>query len=168
MDLRGVTFRVPTAEDVEFVAANMREADRRELKRWTGCDVRWGLENSIRQSEVCFSGMFADGKLACIFGATRVNLMEADAVMWALSTTEVDRHRREFLVGSKAGVDLVCRVMSDVAEFGNWVDLDYTGAVRWVEWLGGDFALNAVRPGRCGGRFGNFYFLNPYYRKEEI
>lgn len=168
MDLRGVTFRVPTAEDIEFVAENMREADRRELKRWTGCDVRWSLENSIRQSEVCFAGVFADGKVACIFGATRVNLMEADAALWALSTTEVDRHRLAFLVGSKAGVDLVCRAMSDVAEFGNWVDLDYTGAVRWIERLGGGFALNAVRQGRCGGRFGEFYILNPYYRKEEI
>lgn len=167
MNLRGVTFRTPTAEDIEFVAAHMREADRRELKRWTGCDERWGLINSIKQSEVCFSGVFADGKVACIFGSTRINLMEATAVIWSLSTDEVDRHRLAFYAGSKAGVDLICRSLPDVAEFSNFVDLDYVEAVRWIERLGGDFALNAICEGRCGGKFGEFYILNPYHKREE-
>lgn len=168
MDTRGVTFRSPTAEDIEFVVEHMREADRRELKRWTGCDSRWGLENSVKQSEVCFSGVFADGKVACIFGATRINLLEDNAVIWSLSTDEVDSHRLAFAAGSKAGVDLIFRSLPDVGEFSNWVDLDYKEAVKWLEWLGGDFSVNSVRPGRCGGRFGEFYILNPYYKREEI
>ena len=48
---RGTFFRTPTAEDIAFLAANMRENDRRELKRWTGLDAEWGLKNSIEQSE---------------------------------------------------------------------------------------------------------------------
>ena len=165
---RGYTFRTPTAEDIEFVAANMREADRRELKRWTGCDSRWGLKNSIKQSEICFSGVFEDGKVACIFGATRINLMESDAVLWALSTTEVDRHRIEFAAATPAGLDLIFRAMPDTLEFGNWVDLDYNGAVRWIEHSGGDFSLASPRrPGRCGGVFGYFYMVNPYFKRED-
>ncbi|MBP3404862.1 MAG: hypothetical protein J6N18_02070 [Kiritimatiellae bacterium] len=165
---RGYTFRTPTAEDIEFVAANMREADRRELKRWTGLDSEWGLENSVAQSEVCFSGVFGDGKVACIFGATRINLMESDAVLWALSTTEVDRHRIEFAAATPAGLDLIFRAMPDTAEFGNWVDLDYNGAVRWIERNGGDFSLTTPRrPGRCGGVFGYFYMVNPYFKRED-
>ena len=165
---RGYTFRTPTAEDIEFVAANMREADRRELKRWTGLDSEWGLENSVAQSEVCFSGVFGDGKVACIFGATRINLMESDAVLWALSTTEVDRHRIEFAAATPAGLNLIFRAMPDTAEFGNWVDLDYNGAVRWIERNGGDFSLTTPRrPGRCGGVFGYFYMVNPYFKRED-
>lgn len=169
MNLRGVTFRVPTDEDIDFVAANLREADRRELKRWTGLDAEWGLKNSIRYSEVCFAGVFEDGKVACIFGATRINLMEDDAVLWALSTTEVDSHRLAFAAGSIAGIDMIFREMSDVAEFSNWVDMDYSSAVKWIQWMGGDFSIRpVVRKGRCGGEFSEFYIVNPYYKKEEI
>jgi hypothetical protein len=168
MSTKCETFRLPTAEDIEFVAANMREADRRELKRWTGCDSRWGLENSIKHSQVCYAGIFADGKVACIFGATRVNLMENDAVIWALSTTEVDTHRLEYVRATKKGLDLIFRAMSDVGEFGNWVDLEYNGAVRWIERNGGDFSLTTPRrKGRCGGIFGNFYMVNPYFKRED-
>lgn len=165
---RGTFFRPPTAEDIAFLAANMREADRRELKRWTGLDAEWGLKNSIAQSEVCFSGVFGDGKLACIFGATRINLLESDAVIWALSTTEVDRHKVEFAAATAAGLDLIFKAMPDTIEFGNWVDLDYTGAVRWIERNGGDFSITVPRrKGRCGGVFGNFYMINPYYKRED-
>lgn len=165
---RGTFFRKPTDEDITFLAANMREADRRELKRWTGLDAEWGLRNSISQSEVCYSGVFADGRLACIFGATRINLMESDAVLWALSSTEVDRHRIEFAAATTAGLDLIFRAMPDTLEFGNWVDLEYESAVRWIERNGGDFSLATPRrPGRCGGVFGYFYMLNPYFKREE-
>ena len=165
---RGTFFRPPTAEDIAFLAANMRENDRRELKRWTGLDAEWGLKNSIAQSEVCFSGVFGDGKLACIFGATRINLMESDAVLWALSSTEVDRHKVEFAAATESGLDLVFRAMPDTLEFGNWVDLDYTGAVCWIEHNGGDFSLTTPRrPGRCGGVFGYFYMVTPYFKRED-
>ena len=161
------TFRTPTPEDIIFVARNMREADRRELKRWTGCNEKWGLVNSIRQSEVCYTGLFEDGKIGCIFGATRFNLMEDDAILWALSTNEVDKHKMEFALGSKAGLDKIFRELPDVGEFRNWMDLDYAAAVRWIEWLGASFSIRGRILGRWGSQFGEFIVLNPYYKKEE-
>jgi hypothetical protein len=162
-------FAPPAEADIKFLVEHMREGDRRELKRWLGTDIEWAVRHSVAMSDVCHAGFFADGSLACIFGATRLNIMEADAILWELSTTEVDRHKVEFVRAAREGLNMVFRAMPDVAEFGNWVDLDYTGAVRWIERLGGDFALNQTRPGPFGGKFANFYIMNPYfnYNKED-
>lgn len=167
MRLRNFTFRKPTEVDIAELIANMRENDRRELKRWTGVDVEWNVRNSVAQSAVVYAGVFEDGKLACIFGAARKNLLEKDALLWMLSTKEVDTHRVEFAIGSKAGLDKICREMSDVAEFGNFVDMEYEQACRWIEWFGASFSLSGKRRGANGGVFREFIYLNPYYKQEE-
>ena len=110
--MRRFAFRVPTDEDVAFVAANMREADRRELKRWTAQEPGYELKHSIDCSQVCYAGVFEDGKVACIFGACRANLLERTATIWSLSSTEVDRHPIEFYLGSKAGIDRIFRIFA--------------------------------------------------------
>lgn len=167
MRTRNFTFRKPTEADIAYLIAHMRENDRRELKRWTGVDVAWNVRNSITQSTICYSGVFEDGRLACIFGATRKNLMEEDAVLWMLSTDAVDSHRVEFALGSKAGLDKICREMPDVAEFGNFVDMEYGAACRWIEWFGASFSLQGKCSGVSGGVFRPFYYLNPYYKQKE-
>lgn len=159
------TFRIPTEEDVRQVAEHMRMADRRELKRWTGQEPGYELKHSIDCSDVCYAGVFEDGRVACIFGACRVNLLDNTATIWSLSSTEVDRHPIEFYLGSKAGLDLIFREMSDVQFFANFVDLEYESAVNWLERLGFDMSLEAKRAGLRGGVFGQLYTINPYYKE---
>ena len=163
--MRNFSFRIPTEEDIAFVAANMREADRRELKRWTAQEPGYELKHSIDCSQVCYAGVFEDGKVACIFGACRANLLENSATIWSLSTTEVDRHPVEFYLGSKAGMDRIFREMPDVEVFANFVDLDYGSAVKWLERLGFGQSFDRRR-GIRGGVFAQLFCFNPYFKED--
>lgn len=160
------SFRKPTEADIEFLVEHMREADRREIKRMSAQNIEWSVRHSVECSDACYTGVLEDGSIACIFGAMRGSLVDGSAVLWELSTDAVDRHPVEFAVGSKAGLDLLCREMDDVGEFGNWVDLDYRAAIRWIEWFGGSFASRELRPGLGGSKFGFFYFPNPHHKED--
>lgn len=160
------TFAKPTEADIAFVAAHMREADRREMIRWTGCDPEWGLRHSIALSDVCYAAHLSGGDIPCIFGAMRGNLIESEAVLWSLSTDVVFKKPREFYRASKDGIDLVCREMSDVGEFVNYVDTEYAAAIRWLEHLGAGFSIKGKRPGTAGGVFVQFYYPNPHYKED--
>lgn len=163
----GGTFREPTEADLAFVASHMREADRRELKRWTAQEPDYELRHSVAVSDFCRTGVFGDGAVACVFGAARANLVDGTAVLWSLSTDEVDSRPREFCLGSRAGLDLLMRSMPDVGEFLNFVDQEYEAAVRWIEWFGGTFSITTPsRAGVRGGVFRQFYVPNPYYKED--
>jgi hypothetical protein len=162
----GWSFRAPTESDVRYVAAHMREADRREVLRSDGLDPETVLRLSVAASRKCYAGVVGDGSVACVFGASQVNLCDETATLWMLSSEAVSRRPREFAVGSLAGVDLLCRELPEVAEFWNFVDAEYAAALRWVEWLGGGF-VHDWRFGRCGGVFRCFCLENPYHKKED-
>jgi len=159
------TFRKPTEEDIKFLAEHMREDDRREVKRMSGYDVEGVVRMSVAASKVCYAGFASTGELLGIFGASNVNLCDGTAIVWMLSSDVADRRQYEFAVGSLAGVDLVCREMPEIAEFGNFVDTDYKKSMKWVEWFGGQFTREGL-VGRCGGKFRQFVFANPYYKED--
>lgn len=163
----GFRFAAPTEADIMELVAEMREADRREVKRWTGQDIEFGVRHSVEASDCVWAARFSDGSLACLFGACRGNILDGTGVIWELGTKAIDRHKKEFWVGSSVGLDMVCRAMADVGEFVNFVDLEYTAAVRWIERMGAAFSVVVPkRPGFRGGEFGYFYYPNPYYKEE--
>ncbi len=159
---RGFSFRPPTEADMDALAAGMRLADRREVRRWTGQDLAFEVRHSVETSDVCHAAFFGDGALACLFGACRANALEGEAVIWALTTEAVDRHRMEFWAGSKAGLDLLFREMPDVSAFSNYVDAEYAASLNWLWRLGATPALAPRRRGFRGGEFVPFYFINPH------
>lgn len=163
---RGFYFRPVQPGDIEHIAANMREADRREVKRWTGASVEYELQRSVALADALFVGVFDDGEIACLFGGKRVNVMDNTGCIWELSTEAVNRHPVTFARASKVGLDLIMKTLPDVQEFENWVDADYESAVKWIEWLGGGFAMKRNVAGRLGGKFLNFYFINPYFEED--
>ena len=158
-----------TDADVAMLAQNMRAEDRREMIQWTGQDALWAAQISVRGSDVAYAGYAEDGALLCIFGAKRDNLMEHTAILWELSTEAVKTHKLTFLKNSKWIFERICREMSDVEQFHNYVSLEYRGAVKWIEYLGGSLGVNRRR-GLCGGEFAEFWIFNEFYNrdKEEI
>lgn len=150
--------------DVIELANNMRAADRKEMLEWTAQTPYWAVEQSFDQSDVVFVGRAPDGTLLSMFGARRDNLIEETAIIWSLSTEAVNSNKIHFVRSSKAGFEAIARAMPDVEQFHNWVSLDYKGAVRWIEMLGAGMSVHPPRRGICGGRFGEFFIMNPYYR----
>lgn len=149
--------------DVIELANNMRAADRKELLEWTAQTPYWAAEQSFNQSDIVFAGRSPDGTLLSMFGARRDNLIEETAIIWSLSTEAVDHNRLHFVRNSKRGFEAIAKAMPDVEQFHNWVSLDYQGAVRWIEWLGAGLSVRPPIRGICGGRFGEFFIMNPYY-----
>lgn len=151
--------------DIGTLACTMREADRREVKRWSGNDPLRELDFSVRHSDSVWAGCSADGTLLCIFGGCRSNVLESTGLIWELSSEAVHAHWRTFARASRAGFEAVCRDLCDVQQFCNWVDTDYTAAVRWIERLGGAMSIAPAVHGPFGGVFRQFWIMNPFYKE---
>lgn len=166
MDFGTFYFRTLKEGDIKEFADNMRTADRRELKRWTGNHEAYELERACTLSDVLWVGCKKDGTLLSMFGGKRANVLDETGVIWELSTEEVNKNKLLFAKASKVGFDLVCKSLPDVGEFYNYVDTEYQAAVNWIEWLGG--CLTATKfLGKCGGVFQQFIIGNPHFRVEE-
>lgn len=163
---RSCYFRPVEDGDVEAFAARMREADRRELRRWTGNSPAYELGRAVELSEALWVGCLPDGTRLSMFGGKRTNLVDCTGCIWELSTEDVNAHRFTFARASRRGMDMVMRSLPSVEEFRNYVDAEYDAAVRWIEWLGGTVSVGGGFRGRCGGRFLEFYILNPHYKEE--
>lgn len=161
-------FRPLQPGDVEAVAADMREADRRELKRWSGNSPLYELQNAVDLSEVVWVGCYRDGTPMSVFGGKHANALDETGVIWELSTNAVNGHRLAFAKASRRGMDLVMAALPDVGEFYNFVDAEYESAVKWIEWLGGQLSMDGGFRGRCGGTFKMFIIGNPHYGTEEL
>lgn len=149
--------------DVIELANAMRAADRKELIELTAQTPYWAAEQSFSRSDVAFSARSPAGELLTMFGARRDNLIEETAVIWSLSTEAVDRNRIHFVRNTKTGFEMLARSMPDVEQFHNFVSLDYRGAVRWIELIGGSISVRPPLSGVCGGRFAEFWIINPFY-----
>lgn len=160
-------FRAVTDKDIAALAANMAAPDRREIVEWTMMTPLQGLEFSVKTSDVAYRAYSPKGEILGIFGASRLSLMDADAVIWALTTEAVKRNRLFFLKHSREGFELIAKAMSDVEIFTNHVSLNHPGAVRWIEYLGGSLSISRPVKGVGGGVFQEFGILNPYYQRED-
>lgn len=166
LDFGAWLFRPPAPGDAEAFAADMREADRRELRRWNGCSPEYELRRAFDLADAAWVGCLPDGTPVSAFGGRRVNLVDATGCIWELSAKPADAHRTLFARASLAGFDLTCRTLPDVREFLNFVDSEYAAAARWVRWLGGRMDGEGF-DGRCGGRFLRFRVANPHFREED-
>lgn len=164
-DFHKVSLYRATEADVALVAERMRPADRREMLQWTGQDAVWAVRNSLRESDTAYVAYVGNGLPLCMFGAKRDNVLEKTAVIWQLSTDAVDSHRIAFLSWTRHAFERICRDLPDVEEFHNFVSLEYVGAIRWIEWIGGQLAVGGSRPGICGGRFGEFFIPNHLHKE---
>ena len=154
--MREYYFRDLQAGDVEAIAARMRFEDRRELKRWTGKTPLESMQEAARLADVIKIGCWKDGTILAAFGAKRLNLLEREGCIWALSTEEANAHKLTFARASKEGMRLVMDALDDMEVFYNYVDAEYERCIKWIEWLGGSISARGAFAGRYGGRFLQF------------
>lgn len=134
-----VTFRPATAEDCRFVAAHLREADRREVLASGFRSSLAALETSFHGSDVVFAGLI-DGEVSMIFGVGAPIFADAGTV-WALGTDNLTRHPREMLIHGRAKVR---ELLEQFPAMENYCDARYTAAHRWLKRIG--FTLSGPVP----------------------
>lgn len=152
----GVTFEAALAAHAAELAREMRPADAAELTLMEGLPPGEVLEMSVRMSDAAFTARL-DGRIACIFGARRISLMEDSAAIWLVAGRVADERPLTFVRHVRRGMSLVRRAVP-AQVYTNYVWADNEKHVRLVQWLGAWLAVGsaaAVR-GRLGGRYARF------------
>ncbi len=130
-----------TLEHAEELAANMRQADLDEI---------WALGHSLPMDSLkaalagagpVFTGL-ADGRVMCMFGVGHASLVSRVGIPWMLTSYEIEKHGKQFLVFSRRYIERC--VKPDFDYLYNLVDERNTVAVEWLRWLG--FKIHDPQP----------------------
>lgn len=146
-----ISYRNATPRDLEYIAANLRPADRRELHAAYGEDVAGAMSGSVERSTICRVALLA-GNPITIFG---VNPSRDAGVghPWMVGTPEMEKYARHLLVDGKAFVDAA---MYRFNVLFNYVHADNLKSIRWLKRLG--FTIRKPAPfGVKGDLFHLFY-----------
>ena len=141
--MKKYTFGYPSAADIEYVAAHLRQDNRQELTALCGggheLDV---LRSSVKYSDVvgCF---YIDGVPAAIYGVRSPGVICTVKCVWLLMTSETLKHR---LVVGRYTKRYLRAIVAAYGPMSNKVDAGNEEILRWLEWLGARIS----EPVRCG------------------
>lgn len=141
--MKKYTFGYPSAADIEYVAAHLRQDNRQELTALYGggreLDV---LRSSMRYSDVvgCF---YIDGVPAAIYGVRSPGVICSVKCVWLLMTSETLKHR---LVVGRYTKRYLRAIVAAYGPMSNKVDAGNEEILRWLRWLGARIS----EPVRCG------------------
>lgn len=123
-------------EHAEDMAPRLRAADVLEVYRSHGHGALEALLSGLDSSEEAYT-LFLDGRPAAMFGVAPIQRSLLGTVwahsIWLLGTDDLTRHPRDFLRTSRRVFPYIA---SRYPVLFNMVDDEYTGALRWLEWLG--------------------------------
>lgn len=133
-----VHVRASKQEDVDYLANNLREEDRREVLASHGSTTK-ALQDGLDNSEECWTFEVADTKeIAGMYGLGRLDSMTA--CPWLLTSPAINKVWLPFLKGSRKWVK---EVNNKYPLLVNYCDEDYTVAIKWLQFVGFTF-INRV------------------------
>ena len=135
-----VTVRAARLEDALVVAANMREADRREVWASSHSTPERAIRESLRVSTSAWVGYY-DGVPVCVFGVAPLNMIAGIGSPWLLGTETLAERPASFLRRCRPYVRKMLAVYPKLV---NHVDERNEASKRWLSWLG--FELGEPEP----------------------
>lgn len=158
-----IELAAPDEMDIRLIAANMREADRREVAYTQAVPPELAVRRSLRLSYSALCGR-VDGVPACIFGLGIGVAAARIARPWLLGTDLVERFSREFLARNQ---DVIEGWLLDWEVLENWVADDNRASRVWLRWLG--FRFDAPAPfGPFGHPFRRFHLTRASYFRRAL
>lgn len=149
-------FSIATAQDADELALRMRAADRLEVALMHGHSPETAAHISLDVSDITFAARIG-GELFCLFGASRLSLLDGTATAWMLCTDAPERRPGRFVASCRAGYRILSATLPDVELFTNLVHDQNQTAIRWLQWSGAWFAPHSEDvQGRFGGVFKRF------------
>lgn len=122
---------MPVDDDlIAQAVANVRQEDRREFECLRSLTVEQELRHSVGISEKA-QAFVRGGRVVAIFGEIKHD--DRIGVPWLISTTEITKHRRAFLVACDREVAQMRKRHQVLI---NYTDARYAKALRWLRWLG--------------------------------
>lgn len=136
---RDTFVRLPLPGDSEFIAANMREADRKEVWAASHITPEKAMATSIKNSPYVFTIIHKD-EPAAMFGGARMTLL-GDGIPWLLGTDAILDAAIPFLRHSRQYVDFL---LGRLGRLENYVDERNSVSIRWLTFCG--FTLHDPAP----------------------
>ena len=122
-----------TPEHIPAIAADMREADRREVWASHRHTPEEALEYSLERSELAWACL-VEGVPAFMWGAVRQgSLISLTGTPWLLGTPAILKVSREFLRQCPV---YVARMQERFPRLENFVHAENRLSVRWLKWCG--------------------------------
>jgi len=147
-----VEFLKPTDEMVEFIAANMREADRVEVMASHGHAPLEALQSSLKASQLSTVAC-VEGVPCVVLGLVIHDLLGGKGSPWMLGTEYALKHRRQFLTETPLVIGEMLRKCRKLV---NHVHCENEESIQWLRWLG--FTLEDLAPyGVAGDMFHKFH-----------
>lgn len=122
---------VVPATPAHLNAIDLRSGDAREIAA-LGVNKPQAFELSMSRA-LWAEAYLIDGEVAALVGLSTNSLLGGTGSPWLFTGTPVDRHRKDFLRLTRAGV---ARMRAEYPVLVNHVHADYRQAIRWLEWLG--------------------------------
>lgn len=122
--------RAARLEDIDLIAANMRQDDAMEC-RARGHEPRESLVAGYAISSIALTVSLHDGTPIAMFGV--VNSGVDVGACWLLGTPAIEKHRIEFLRNSRKWIDVL---HAQYPTLWSWVDVRNSLHLRWLKWLG--------------------------------
>lgn len=130
-------------DDVEAVAADMRQADREEVMAFAGLDPLAALRASMLGAALRWTAC-RDAHPICVCGVTEIG--KGVGRPWALCTDEIEVEPQGYLRQSR---DVLGQMLAVYPRLENWTDARHKRSHAWLRWLG--FRLHPAQPAGVAG-----------------
>lgn len=141
-----------TAEHIEAMLPNVRQADIEEFRATNGWPPRRVLETGLRTSTLCCAGLI-NNEVVTMFGVAPASMIGGSGIPWLVGTDYLEKYQRTFLRRCDGVVNAMLAVYPALE---NYVDERNHTAKAWLHWLG--FRLEAPAPyGALGLNFHRFH-----------
>lgn len=119
-------------DDIKYVARNMREQDRIEIRFSSDSSPLDALMKGYRKSDSCWT-VLIDGVPAVIFGVRRASICTNNAVVWMLATDRIKEVPYQFVRESRR---ILNRLLQSYNMVYNYVWEENVVSIQWLKWLG--------------------------------
>lgn len=132
---------IPTQkEDALLVLNNISPEISFELKSLSKNSILSLIEGNIKQSDESWS-VWKDDVLICIFGIGSGSLLTSTGYPWLISTKEIKKYKKEFLIGTKVVINYWLNIYTSLE---NYIPNNFPSALRWLRWAG--FTIYPTQP----------------------
>lgn len=90
--------------------------------------IRKNIEGAMESWSV-----FYNDRILCIFGISSIDLLSDTGYPWLITSTEIKKHTKIFLVGTKVVINEWMKQYSMLVQY---IPSTFTAALRWLKWSG--------------------------------
>lgn len=145
-----------TIKDADYIAKNLRDADRHECDALLALPPELVLPEAVRSGRAVWTCHTNEGEPFILFGVDPSPVPDF-GIVWMCSTNTIHKHKREFWTACGPLLDAI---QKDFPVIGNYVDARNTLHIRWLKRCGFKFFRTLPRWGARSVPFIEFARIN--------